>query len=832
MLIKNAKQKLLASFKFDKLIAKRFHDIRYYVGRSDNYKHYLKREQQRAKLSTPKNPMVTTILEKYKELGQKKINQANLMLKKIALRNVVRMVEGETPPVHTNLMGLVTSVPLMIQAYTKIRKNQGALTRAASMSPAAWDKMNPLKKRYLLGTLSKPDGISLQTIHATSYLLRKGIYPWGASRRIYIPKPGSPEKKRPLTIPPFMDRIVQQNIKTILETIYEPWFDKLNCSFGFRPGKGVHNAIIKLTQNGTEGEYMALEGDVEAAYDKVNKNILLKILSERINDKKFLKLMEERLKYLFFDSESQKYVSPIDGIPQGGIDSPYLYNIYMSKFDEWIVGHLHQKKLQIESQVRVNRHTKNTTHAPTKPTSIPRLKEKTMLKGLIQRTKKKMKLQQDKDQKYAMIKEIRNLQHRYRKLPSQDKARAIQRFTYVRYADDWIILTNASKPILEQIKKEIKEWLKANLDATLSEPKTLTTDMRKSNAHFLGFELKYTDSRKLEPKYNQQANRMILSKVAGAKIRTFPDKSRLINRFYMKGYCDQKGNPLTIPWLSCMEPYMIIDKYNAVIAGFANYYGEFVYNKRTLNRWIYILRFSCIKTLAQKYKTSTRKIFAKYKVTNPNYRLRYGKTIEIKLRIKYKDDQIFEKPYRLMTYLEALQKAIDINQKPRYEMVTKTLDNKQNYLTYLRYFDTIKSGLIPKPLDKDYLNRIKWINWRTSCSFNMPCCICGAMGNVEMHHVKHVRKRRYSIDEKPPTWEQIMGLKNRKQIPVCRKCHMDLIHSGKYNDINLKLMGSRPLVDNRIVNVENFIRPGAIEHYQKTLEEKGFRKIQPKDKEP
>lgn len=85
-----------------------------------------------------------------------------------------------------------------------------------------------------------------------------------------------------------------------------------------------------------------------------------------------------------------------------------------------------------------------------------------------------------------------------------------------------------------------------NLDAELSLEKTLTTDMRKDKAHFLGFELVYRETRKLALKYNAQKGKYILSKVAGADIKIAPDSQRLINRLFMKGYCDKKGDNNTL----------------------------------------------------------------------------------------------------------------------------------------------------------------------------------------------------------------------------------------------------------------------------------------------
>ena len=76
----------------------------------------------------------------------------------------------------------------------------------------------------------------------------------------------------------------------------------------------------------------ALEGDTKTASDRVNKEILIKILEERICDRKFLAMLKDRLNYIFFDTEKNQYITPIDRIPQGGIDSPYLFNIYFKKF--------------------------------------------------------------------------------------------------------------------------------------------------------------------------------------------------------------------------------------------------------------------------------------------------------------------------------------------------------------------------------------------------------------------------------------------------------------------------------------------------------------------
>lgn len=137
-----------------------------------------------------------------------------------------------------------------------------------------------------------------------------------------------------------MDRIVQKCISLILVAIYEPQFELRNRSFGFRPKKSTKDAITALTTKLTNGMKSAIEGDVEAAYDTVVRKRLIEILSKKIQDKQFLKLIEERLNYDYVEKGTKNIFRPNLGIPQGGIDSPYLFNIYMSELDEYIHNEL------------------------------------------------------------------------------------------------------------------------------------------------------------------------------------------------------------------------------------------------------------------------------------------------------------------------------------------------------------------------------------------------------------------------------------------------------------------------------------------------------------
>ncbi len=140
-------------------------------------------------------------------------------------------------------------------------------------------------------------------------------------------------------------------------------------------------------------------------------------------------------------------------------------------------------------------------------------------------------------------------------------------------------------------------------------------------------------------------------------------------------------------------------------------------------------------------------------------------------------------------------------------------------------------GRTPRVSDENYLDQISWVNARTSASFDLPCAICGADEEVEMHHIKHIRKNRYSLIPRNYSWEQLMYLRGRKQIPVCRKCHIERIHAGKYCGVALKLLAPRTIkpYDGRIFHIENFVQPG-LPVYAKSLREKGWKPFKPSKK--
>lgn len=231
------------------------------------------------------------------------------------------------PSIHDNLMSLVSSIDLLRLSYNKLKKNKGALTPGVIRDSTA-------------------DGISEEKFIQLSKDIKSGNFKWLPVRRIYVEKPGK-TTLRPIGIPDFQNRLVQNNIRMILEAIYEPEFTHIGINTGFRLNVGCNNAIEAISHTG-EGSTYAIEGDIKGAYDNVNHEILIKILRRRIQDDKFLQLLYSGFKAGLI--QDFQYFDTFLGVPQGGIASPILFNIYMNEFDIYAQTELNEYVMDLNKK--------------------------------------------------------------------------------------------------------------------------------------------------------------------------------------------------------------------------------------------------------------------------------------------------------------------------------------------------------------------------------------------------------------------------------------------------------------------------------------------------
>ena len=435
------------------------------------------------------------------------------------------------------------------------------------------------------------DGMSMKRIDSLIQKLKDFSYQPKPARRTYIPKANG--KMRPLGIPAFDDKLVQEVVRMILESIYEPTFQ--NSSHGFRPKRSCHTALQYIKRNYT-GVKWFVEGDIKGCFDNVDHHVLVRILRRRIKDEYFISLIWKFLKAGYM--EDWVYHNTYSGTPQGSLISPILANIYLNELDVFMAKYA--ESFNCGKGRKIN-------PAYKKPLDVRRGKQEWLKRN-------SAKISEEKRQK--VMAEIQELNNYLSTVPYSDPMDTeYKRVVYVRYADDFLIGVIGSKEDAKQVKTDVGEFIKEQLHLEISPEKTLITHGN-DFARFLGYLVTVSREQNRTRTKNGFTRRTYVGKV-----KLYVPKEKWLNRLLSYGalkisYDKAHGNkevwePVRRPGLIRLDDIEILNQYNAEVRGMYNYY-RLANNATVLNAFVYVMKYSMYKTFAGKYRTSMRKIIRKY----------------------------------------------------------------------------------------------------------------------------------------------------------------------------------------------------------------------------
>ena len=580
--------------------------------------------------------------------------------------------EEHSEGIYTRLYRYLLREDVYMTAYKKLYSNKGAGTRGIDNDTA--------------------DGFGLEYVHQLIDELKNLTYEPKPVRRTYIPKRNG--KTRPLGIPSFRDKLVQEAIRQILEAIYEPVFNA--HSHGFRPNRSCHTALRELSRN-FRGTTWFVEGDIKGCFDNIDHTVLLNLLSEKIKDSKFINLIRKFLKAGYM--ENWRYNKTYSGTPQGGILSPILANIYLHELDQKVSA------------------MRKAFNAPAERKLTLEYREKDWK---VRKLQKQYGACSNDTEKADLLKQIHRAKVELRKTPCKD--RSDKKLVYVRYADDFIIGINGSKEDAERIKRELTAFTAEKLKLELSDEKTKITHSSEV-AHFLGYDISVRRCSRTKKSKNGVVKRTLNYVVD----LSAPFKK--IEKFlFDKGIVIQKKDGTLFPChrdtLLGTTDLEIVDTFNAETRGICNYYN-LASNFTKLTYFVYLMEYSCLKTLAKKHKTHISALKRKY---------RAGKSWGI--------------PYKTKTETKRMMiiKYSDLERGKAYENVGIDTISKRDHRT-----------------DRNTLDERLRAN---------KCELCGAEGegiSFEIHHVNKVK----DLKGKEP-WKQAMIAKKRKTLVVCHECHVKI----------------------------------------------------------
>ncbi len=577
--------------------------------------------------------------------------------------------------IFTRLFRYLLREDIYFKAYENLYANKGAATKGSDDDTA--------------------DGFSLEYVRKIIKEIKELTYQPKPVRRTYIQKRNG--KLRPLGVPSFRDKLVQDVIRQILQAIYEPVFS--SHSHGFRPHKSCHSALeeIKYSFKGTN---WFIEGDICGCFDNIDHKILLNLLQSKIKDSKFLNLIRKFLKAGYL--EDWKYHRTYSGTPQGGILSPILANIYLNELDN--------KVEQLASLFY-----KKADHCRSRIYEKQRYFIRVLRKQYSNLTSSLMKRE--------LLKQIHKEQVKLRRLPSKD--RSDKRIVYVRYADDFIIAIAGNRKEAESIKTQLKIFLLEHLKLELSEEKTYIRHTSQ-NALFLGYHISVRRNN-----LSKKTRNGVVQRTLNNQVQLLVPIQRIEKFLYERKAVRQAKNhslePIHNSALLAFTDIEIVNAYNEQARGFCNYY-QLASNFPALNYFLYLMEYSCLKTLACKHKTRVSKIIGKYR-TGHSWSIPY-------------DTKSGKKRLEIVRY-KNLKRNLTKHDVKVDEITIRTSYKSRNSLEA-----RLKAN---------------------------KCELCGLEGDSSLFEIHHVNKLK-NLKGKHK-WEIAMIARKRKTLVVCKQCHRK-IHSS------------------------------------------------------
>jgi len=561
-----------------------------------------------------------------------------------------------------------------MQAYAKLYRNDGAMTPGV--------------------TSETVDGMSVDKMKTIILSLQDGSFEWTPTKRVYIPKKNG--KKRPLGLPTWTDKLVQEVIRSILEPYFEAKFR--DSSHGFRPGRGCHTALADCKKR-FKGANWFIEGDIKGCFDNIDHDVLLNILRESITDERFLRLISGMLKAGYLEDWTKHETH--SGTPQGGVISPLLANVYMHKLDEFVENVLRPRYTR----------GKNRRTSP----AYNRL-AKAMLKA-------------KQDGNAELWKRLKLEQ---RSIPvALHEDTQFRRLSYVRYADDFILSYCGPKAEAEDIKSQIKAFLRNTLKLELSEEKTLITHA-KDTARFLGYDITImkddgqmaTAENRFGTFRKRSINGLVKLTVPWDKIEGKCQEFRHDGKARKR--MDQMAN----------EDFSIVAWYGIVFRGIAEYYCMAHDRAHKLAKLKYVMQTSMLKTLAAKHKTSVNVMARKYRVEA--YDAASDKMLRA-YRVKV------ERPGKRPLFAQFGGFSLKRQDKEINDQPSRNRNSKHTEILERLLAD--------------------------------QCENCGSRDGCQVHHVKRISNLVKWKDR--PDWADLMVIRSRKTLVLCRGCHSDL-HAGRF----------------------------------------------------